>query len=105
MTEEEKKTITREKHHGRVTQGHKLAAIMKKRKEEILRDKEKSSVQPTVQSIEQSIEQPSVQSNGTLFMASVYLLSSPLMLAYFLHITLFRPQIENKSMKNNHQNH
>ena len=80
MTEEEKKVITREKHPGRVTQGHKLAALMKKRKEEILRDKEQSSVQPTVQSTEQhsvqsteqhsvqspeqSTEQPSVQSNG-----------------------------------------
>ena len=47
------KTITREKHPGRVAQGHKLAALMKKRKEEILRDKEQSSVQPTVQSTEQ----------------------------------------------------
>ena len=72
MTEEEKKTITREKHPGRVTQGHKLAALMKKRKEEILRDKEQSSVQLTVQSTEQhsvqsteqSTEQHSVQSNG-----------------------------------------
>ena len=50
MTEEEKKVITREKHPGRVAQGHKLAALMKKRKEEILRDKEQSSIQPTVQS-------------------------------------------------------
>ena len=72
MTEEEKKTITREKHPGRVAQGHKLAALIKKRKEEILHDKEQSSVQPTVQSTEQysvqsteqSTEQPSVQSNG-----------------------------------------
>ena len=32
MTEEEKKTITREKHPGRVTQGHKLAAFIKKKK-------------------------------------------------------------------------
>ena len=29
MTEEEKKTITPEKHRGRVTQGYKLAARMK----------------------------------------------------------------------------
>ena len=32
MTEEEKKIITREKYPGHITQGHKLAAIMKKRK-------------------------------------------------------------------------
>ena len=47
MTEEEKKIITRERHPERVTQGHKLAALMKKRKEEILRNKEQSSVQST----------------------------------------------------------
>ena len=44
MSEE---VITREK---RVAQGHRLAALMKKRKEEILHNKE--------QSMEQSIEQP-----------------------------------------------
>ena len=39
MKEEEKKVITREKHPGRVAQGHKHAALMKKRKEEILGSK------------------------------------------------------------------
>ena len=60
MTEEEKKIITREKHPERVAHGHKLAALMKKRKK-ILRDKEQSSVQSTVQ----PSVQPSVQSNDT----------------------------------------
>ena len=32
MMEKEKKVITRGKHPGRVTQGHKLAALMKKNK-------------------------------------------------------------------------
>ena len=32
MTEEEKKAITREKHSGRVAEGHKLTAFMKKEK-------------------------------------------------------------------------
>ena len=32
MTEEEEKKIIREKHPGRVIQGHKLAALMKKKK-------------------------------------------------------------------------
>ena len=50
MTEEEKKVITRGKHPGRVAQGHKFAALMKKRKEEILYNKEQSTVQSTVQS-------------------------------------------------------
>ena len=58
MTEEEKKVITREKHPGRVAQGHKLAALMKKRKEEILRSKERSTEQFTVQ----STVKPTVQS-------------------------------------------
>ena len=42
MTEEEKKTITQEKHPGRVAKGHKLAAIIKIRKEEVFRGKEQS---------------------------------------------------------------
>ena len=66
MTEEEKKIITREKYPGSVAQGHKLAALMKKRKEEILRDKEQPKeqqpVQSSVQSSEQSSVQPTVQS-------------------------------------------
>ena len=43
MTEEEKKVTTRAKHPGRIAQGHKLAALMKKRKEGILRSKEQST--------------------------------------------------------------
>ena len=62
MTEEEKKIITREKHPGRVTQGHKLSALMKKRKEEILHNKEHSTVQSTEHSSIQSTEQSSVHS-------------------------------------------
>ena len=63
MTEgEQKKVITQEKHPGRVAQGHKLAALMKKRKEKILRSKEQSTEQSTEQSSIQSTEQPSVQS-------------------------------------------
>ena len=41
-----KKIITNEKHPGRITIGHKLAALMNKTKEEILHNKE----QPTKQS-------------------------------------------------------
>ena len=54
-------TITRERHPERVTQGHKLAALVKKRKGEILRSKEQSMEQFSAQSTEQS----SVQSNDT----------------------------------------
>ena len=57
MTHEEKKTITREKHPGRVAQGHKLAALMKKRKEEILHSKEQSAEQSKKQSTIQGKEQ------------------------------------------------
>ena len=59
MTEEEKKTITQEKHSGRAAQGHKLVALNKKRKEEILRSKEQSIEQSTIESTVQS----TVQSN------------------------------------------
>ena len=55
MTEE---VITREKHPGRVAKGHRLTALMKKRKEEILCNKEQSTEQPK----EQPTEQPIVQS-------------------------------------------
>ena len=62
MMEEEKKTITREKHPGRVAQGHKLAALMKKRKKEILHNKEQSTEPSKEQSTEQSKEQSTEQS-------------------------------------------
>ena len=61
MTEEEKKTITQEKHPGRVAQGHKLVTLMKKRKEEILRSKEHSTEQSKEQPTEQSTAQPTIQ--------------------------------------------
>ena len=62
MTEEEKKTITRQKHPGRIAQGHTLVALNKKRKEEILHNKEQSREQSREQSAEQSTEQPIEQS-------------------------------------------
>ena len=117
MTEEERKIITREKHLGRVAQGHKLAAFMKKRKEEILRNKEQSTeqqpvqstvqqpVQPLVQSTVQPSVQSTVQSNDTYVYGLVCLLPLPLMSVYFLHVTLSL-KIKSKPMKNmiNHQN-
>ena len=62
MAEEEKKIITREQHPGRVALGHKRASLMKKTKEEILRNKEESTVQSSVQSTEQSPVHSSIQS-------------------------------------------
>ena len=50
------------KYPGRVAQGHKFAALMKKRKEEILRNKEQSTIQSTEQSSVQSTVQYTVQS-------------------------------------------
>ena len=75
MTEEEKKTVTQKKHPGRVAHGRKLAALMKKRKEKILHNKEQYTVQSTehsaelssVQSTAQSTEQSSVQSNEEVY--------------------------------------
>ena len=93
MTDEEKKTIIREKHPGRVAQGHKLAALMKKRKEEILRKKEQSTEQSMVQSTEQS----SVQSNG----AYVYGIRTLVVLAISVCVFLTYPK--NKKLVNKKQ--
>ena len=65
MTEEGQEAITSEKHPGRVAQGHQLAALMKKRKEEILCNKEQSTEQSKVHSIVQSTVQSTGQSNDT----------------------------------------
>ena len=62
MTAEEKIIRTREKHPGCVAHDHKLAARIKKRKEEILHHKEQSTEQFSVQSSVQHTEQYSVQS-------------------------------------------
>ena len=66
MTE---KTITREKHPGRVTQVHKLAALMGKRKEETMHHKEQSIEKSTAQSTVQS----TVQSNDAYIYGVVIL--------------------------------
>ena len=65
MKEEEKKIIKREKHPGRVAQGHELAALMKKRKEEILHNKEQSIEQQPVKQPTRSPEQSAARSNDT----------------------------------------
>ena len=62
MAEEEEKIIKREKYRGCVAQGHKFAALMKKRKEEILHNKEQVQEQPKGQLQEQSKEQVQEQS-------------------------------------------
>ena len=58
---EQLSAVTKEKHPGRVAQGHKLAALMKKRKEEL------KSEQQTEQSTEQLTEPTSATSNTTLY--------------------------------------
>ena len=55
---DEKKAITREKHPGRVAQGHILVTLNKKRKEKILLNKEQATVQATEQSTVRSIVMP-----------------------------------------------
>ena len=87
MAEEKNKIITREKHPGSVPQGHKLAALRKKRKEEILRNKE----QTTVQSTEHSIEQPSVQSTvQSNYVCSIGILA--IGVCVFFAYNTFRPK-------------
>ena len=105
MTEKEKKLITREKHPGRVAQSQKLAALMKKRKKEILRNKEQSTVQPTQQSSVQSTEQPSVQStvqstvqsNDTQFYGAVILAVLAVGVCAFFAYNTFQPKNENQA--------
>ena len=63
MTEEQKKTITREMDPGRIVKGHKLAVIMRKRKDEILRTKERSTPFFGTQYLIFSTVQSTVQSN------------------------------------------
>ena len=91
---------------------------MKKRKEEILRNKEQSTEQlqnsPSVQSKEQSTGQstgqstvqPSVKSNDTYVYGVGILAVLAIDVCVFLYITLLRLKKENLSMKNriNNQN-
>ena len=97
MTGEEKKIITRLKHPGHVAQGHKLAVLMKKRKEEILRNKEHSTGQSTVQPSVQSSVQSAVQSNYVYGVGRLAVFATSV--CVFLHTTLFILKIKNKPMK------
>ena len=104
MTEEEKKIITREKHPGCVTQGHKLAALMKKRKEDILHNKEQSTEQSTVQPSVQSSVQSAIQSNYVYGVGILAVLATGVCV-FFAYNTL---QPKNKKQANekkiSHQN-
>ena len=105
MTEEEIKLITPEKHLGCVAQGQQLAALMKKRKEEILRNKEQSTEQSTEQSSVQSTEQPSVQSNNT-YVYGVDIIAVLVIGAcvFFAYNTLLRNRTTVNEKRINHQN-
>ena len=114
MTEEENKIITREKHPERVAQAHKPAALMKKRKKEILRSKEVYSTAYTTayRSLQCSLQYKLQYSQMILMsIALVYLLSLPSVFMYFLHIRLkikktmiaWRLSMSKKN-KINHQN-
>ena len=100
-------TITREKHSGSVAQGHKLAALMKKRKEEILRNKEKSTVQSTeqssVQSTVQSTVQPSVQSNDTYVYGVGILVVLAIGVCVFFTYNTFQPKNKKQINEKNNQ--
>ena len=61
---EQPSVVTKEKHPGRVAQGHKLAALMKKRKEELKQNS--MSEQQTEQSSEQLTE-PQSQTSTVVY--------------------------------------
>ena len=96
MTEEDKKITTREKHPGRVAQGHKLPALMKKRKEEILHSKEQSTEQPLVQSTVQPTVQPTVQStvlSNDTYVYGVHIIAVlPIGVCVFFGYSTFQPK-------------
>ena len=119
-----KKTITREKYPRHVPQSHRLAALMKKRKEEILSSKEQSTVQsteqssvhptkqsvqlteqytvqPTEQSTAQSTVQPSAQSNGFYVYNVGILAVLAIGVCVFFAYNIF--QAENKEVVNEKQ--
>ena len=106
MAGEEKKTTTQEKHPGRVAQAHRLAAFMKKRKEEVLRDKEQFPVHPTVQSTDNHSVQSTVQSNGAYVYDFGTLATLAIGVCVYLHMKLLGLQTKNKPTKNriNHKN-
>ena len=61
--------VTKPKNPGRVAQGHKLAALMKQRKADLLKNKEQSAEQPTVQPAEQStVQSAALPVNFTVFL-------------------------------------
>ena len=82
---------------GRVAQGHKPAALIKKRKEEILHNKEQSTVQSTVR----SMEQPSVQSNHTYAYGVGILAVLAIGVCIFFTYNTFQPK--NKKLLNEKQ--
>ena len=87
-----------------LAQGHKLSALMKKRKEEILRNKEQSTEQlqnsPSVQSKEQSTGQstgqstvqPSVKSNDTYVYGVGILAVLAISVCVFFEYNTFQPK-------------
>ena len=99
MTEEKKKITTREKHPGRVVQAHKLAALMKKTKEEILRSKEQSTIQSTEKSSVQSTVKGSVQSNDTYVYGVAILAALAIGVCVFFAYKTFP---KNKKQANDH---
>ena len=70
---------------------------MKKRKEEVLRNKEQSTVQSTVQSTEKSSVQPTVQSNGAYVYGNGIFYILAIGVCVFFAYNTFQPK------KKNHQ--
>ena len=83
---------------------------MKKRKEEVLRNKEQSSVQPTEQSIEQSTVQSTEHRSVQSTVQSIYVYGIGILAIFAISICVFLDvtlsNLKKSSMKNdiNHQN-
>ena len=73
------KTVTKSKHPGRVAQGHKLAALMRQRKQELLQNK--TSEQPKeVQTVQET-----VLSSHTLQYSSLAIIGLIAIAAYYFY--------------------
>ena len=74
-------TVTKEKHPGRVAQGHKLVALNRERKKAL---KEQTVRQPKEQPEEQPEEQPQVKSSQVIYAGSGVIVVAALLAAWYI---------------------
>jgi len=73
-------TVTKEKHPGRVAQGHKLVALNRERKKAL---KEQTVGQPAEKPVRQPAEQPQVNSSQVIYAGSGVIVVAALLAAWY----------------------